>query len=296
MSENDIDPSDKEYNQRKVFEFLKQKYRSGELFTLDEVEKETTWQGTTFPTYWSKHYKDFATKLDGGKYQVNRVFRAFLRWEKFRNHVTQNRRVTTDYEVSSYDSVLIFEFFMPLTHENPLRSLLDELFYRDPLMNLLRQIDANQLRKQFQQNDGEENDSYFERVCDWLSMRFGGYSISHVNGRFRAGRLRTTAEAADAIAKGERYIVDETTAIVRFIFPCGESRSRTLSTNESAATEPSDAEVDQPSQAQKEAEQIRWFFETLFVQSILEAVSGEDEIWVMESGMANRLHIFRGVS
>ncbi len=38
---------------------------------------------------------------------------------------------------------------------------------------------------------------------------------------------------------------------------------------------------------------IRWFFNELFVQSILEVVNGEDEIWLLESGIQNQLHIYK---
>lgn len=43
----------------------------------------------------------------------------------------------------------------------------------------------------------------------------------------------------------------------------------------------------------EEAASIRWFFNQLFVQSILEVVNGEDEIWLLESGMQNQLHIYK---
>ncbi|HEY5164234.1 MAG TPA: hypothetical protein VII81_14590, partial [Terriglobales bacterium] len=62
-----------------------------------------------------------------------------------------------------------------------------------------------------------------------------------------------------------RYIVDETTAVTRFIFPCTD---------------------------EAEADRIRWFFNVLFARSILELV-GEDEVWMIESGMQSRLYVWR---
>ena len=70
--------------------------------------------------------------------------------------------------------------------------------------------------------------------------------------------------AADLGRAIGRYLIDETTAIVRFIFPCDEDE-----------------------------EAVRWFFNTLFVESIIQVVNGEAEIWMVESGMQNRLHIWR---
>lgn len=43
----------------------------------------------------------------------------------------------------------------------------------------------------------------------------------------------------------------------------------------------------------QEASLIRWLFDALFVQSILEVVNGEDEIWLLESGIQNRLYIYK---
>ena len=42
-----------------------------------------------------------------------------------------------------------------------------------------------------------------------------------------------------------------------------------------------------------EADAVRWFFYLLFVQSIVQVVNGEDEIWMVESGMKSKLHIWR---
>lgn len=85
-------------------------------------------------------------------------------------------------------------------------------------------------------------------------------------GRFRVGSLRTRQEAAEIQTKGERYLVDETTAVTRFIFPC-----------EDAA----------------DAAHVSYFFHEMFVKGIIQVVNGEDEIWMVESGMRNRLHIWR---
>ena len=71
-----------------------------------------------------------------------------------------------------------------------------------------------------------------------------------------------------------RYLVDETTAIVRFLFPCGKV-------------------TDSEKQSEETASQVRWFFEKLFVDTILEVVNGEDEVWLLESGFRSQLKIFR---
>lgn len=60
--------------------------------------------------------------------------------------------------------------------------------------------------------------------------------------------------------------MDETTAVTRFIFPCEDKA---------------------------EAAIVSYFFHELFVKGIIQVVNGEDEIWMVESGMENRLHIWR---
>lgn len=64
---------------------------------------------------------------------------------------------------------------------------------------------------------------------------------------------------------GRRYLVDETTAVTRFVFPCKPD----------------------------EGEKVRFLFRELFITPITEQVSGEDEIWVVESGTRNKVHVWK---
>ena len=254
-------------DQRNVFEFLCDRLDSQESFAKQELGEVTEWSQSSLNTYWSKQFRPFVRSVGGGQFRVTEGFRPFATWEKFRQHVTQVRQVTaTDYTRREYENVLIFEFFMPLTNEPALRGTLDNLFYKDALLSKLRSIGPAELGEQMARNDGESDDEYLERICAWISgsKLFVGYSISHVSGRFRSAELVTREEAAE-IEKRRRYLVDETTAVTRFIFPCEED----------------------------EVERVRWFFNALFVESIIEVVNGEDEIWMVESGMRSRLHIWR---
>jgi hypothetical protein len=155
---------------------------------------------------------------------------------------------------------------MPLTNEGHLRVALDALFYRDTVEARLKTIEPGDLASAFPRNSGELDAEYGARLSSWISQRFGGYSIYHVSGRFRAQPLATRAEVG---LGGSRYLVDETTAVTRFIFPCKTTT---------------------------EAEQVDFFFDKLFVRAIIEVVNGEDEIWMVETGMKNRLHIWRVAS
>jgi hypothetical protein len=270
--------------QRAAFDFLRDKYNTQELFTRQDFQKASGFGDASFDTYMSKHFRDLLVKVKDDKLRVSLAFRQYATWPRFRdNVVTQNRILTWQYDRSSYENVVMFEFFMPLRNEASLHAALDGLFYKDSIKFRLKTINAVDLKQQFPPNLIEDDEDYLERICAWIADRFVGYSINHVNGRFRVGVLQTRLEVLEREARTpDRYLVDETTASVRFIFPC--------------KTQPQDvsSELNGYKEAvRQEASMIRWFFNELFVQSILEVVNGEDEIWLLESGMQNQLHIYR---
>ncbi len=249
-------------NQRRVFEFLTEHLDSQEPFTTNDLEGITTWKGKTFQTYWSKQFEQFFVPASSSKFRVSESFRPFTDWEKFQQHVTQVRRVSSDYKRTTYVN-LTFEFFMPLSNEAHLKTTLDMLFYKDTILAKLKAQDESDLLKQYPKHGNENRDAYLERLCNWIASKFIGYSVSHVSGRFRGEQLCTHQEAANL---RRRYLIDETTAVTRFIFPCHDP---------------------------DEAKKIRWFFEALFVNSIIQVVNGEAEIWMIESGLENRVYIWR---
>jgi hypothetical protein len=155
---------------------------------------------------------------------------------------------------------------MPLTNETALRTTLDALFFKENIEAKLKAIGVDELAQHLLRNDGEAEEAYFERAASWVGNHFGGYSIYHVDGRFRAWKLATHDEAMEREKQGHRYLVDETTAVTRFIFPCAE---------------------------EDEAELVRYLFEALFARSIIQLINAEDEIWMLESGDEYRVHIWR---
>jgi hypothetical protein len=70
-------------NQRKVFDFFIERFKSQKPFTKKEVEAVTNWQGKSFPTYWSKQFKQFVVPAGGNVFRVSEAFRPFARWEAF---------------------------------------------------------------------------------------------------------------------------------------------------------------------------------------------------------------------
>ena len=253
--------------QRKALKFLRERLHSQEPFTKGELADATGWHKPgTFNTYWSKQLKPFVVAIDGDMFRVSEGFRPFMTWKKFQRHVSQNRLVAADYTKREFEHPVIFEFFMPLTNEAALRTTLDALFFRENIEAKLRAIGVGELARQLARLAGEGDEVYLERAASWVADHFCGYSIYHVDGRFRAWKLATHDEAMERERQGHRYLVDETTAVARFIFPCAN---------------------------EKEAQLVRYFFDALFARSIIQLINAEDEIWMLESGDQCRVHIWR---
>jgi len=261
--------------QERLFRFMSEHYSTQAPFTLEELRAASGFSAKSFESYRSKQFGTLLVASSDGKVRVTHAFRRFNSWQKFRDEVvSQKRRLMRKYRPRGLQRVMSFEFFMPLRNEEWLREALDSLFYRDQVVVRLRAIRQSELELMFPERDHEHVDQYLERICNWISDTFGGYSVSHVSGRFKVGKLRTRGDVAkDVAAGGGRYLVDETTAIVRFLFPCGE-----ISESEE--------------QSDKLANQIRWFFDKLFVETILEVVNGEDEVWLLEGGFRSQLRKF----
>ena len=278
--------------QRAVFDFFVNKFTTGEPFTKQDVAALTTWKPKTLGTYWSKQLKAFIVPAGSAAFRVSEAFRHYATWETFQAHVTQVRAAAApDYSLLQHDAVLVYEFFMPLTNETQLRTSLDTLFYYDTILKRLRALDGRQLRQQFPGEPNESEEEYLSRLCDWVSKKFLGYSISTVSGRFRVEDMLSMAAAAEIGQKGRRYLIDETTAIVRFIFPCGKPLRRPPPEATEDFVDPEPVPPDED--AIREAQQVRWLFKALFVRTIIQVVNAEAEIWMVESGMRNRLHIWK---
>lgn len=291
--------SDLPEDQKRIFDFLLEHLGTREPFTKEELLGVVeSWKEETKETYWSKVYVSLLILLEDGRYRVGNAFIKYTTLEKFKKLTTQTKRVLQiKYQKVDFDKVIIFEFFMPLVNERYLRDSLDTLFYKDTiLLRLKNLVKEEELKHYFPLENDEEEEEYYNRVCDWISKKFVGYSIMHVSGRFKTETLRTRSEAAELQKIGVSYLIDETTAVVKFIFPVGQEKTKRipnlLDFFESRDVE-EEAEVF--NEIKFDAERIHWLFNVLFVYNIVELV-GEDEIWMVESGMRNHLHIWRAIN
>lgn len=265
-------------SQRSAFRFLRARAADGDAFTQADIEKEVGWKTGSFSTYKTKHLKGYIERVGKGSFTISPHFRR-LTEDDFHSIVTQSRNTIARFVRTVFDAVLRYEFLLPLTNERKLRTALDELFFKDQIELRAREIGLDTLKTIIPAQPGEKDDPYVERVVIKVGSLLGGYSIGHVHGRFRAGGLRTHVEAAKVVAERGRYLVDETTAVVRFILPLGGSRKEHGAkfdvTKEMFALDTSYAE---------EIDVARRLFIAFFVESVILDIYGEDEIWFLESG------------
>jgi hypothetical protein len=246
--------------------FFLEKLNSLEAFTKADVMAVTGWSEGSADAYWSKQFKNILEDIGGGNYRMRERFRVYQDWKKFKQLVTQVKAAPSKYTPTTFKEVVCYEFYMPLAHEGALKTILDSLFYKDILVARLKyRIGVEKLKPYFMYDLTDTDDTFLEKVVSFIEGKFGGYSIYHVVGRFRAGKVLTQDEAGQKSKVGAKYLVDETTAVTRFVFPCNE----------------------------KEADAVRFLFEELFINPITEQVSGEDEIWVVESGSRNQVKVWK---
>jgi len=269
----------KEAKQLRFYDFLVEHAKSRQLFHIQDIMKATGWAKSTAQTYVAKQVKDLIERGPDGLVVRREMLR--VPKEEFLSLVTQKEYILPRYKRTSYENLVTYEFLLPLTKEDTLRRTLDELFYRDTLEQRIGQIDPSILETAVERCKDEADEGYIRRVAEIVSGMFRGYSITHVSGRFLARALATRSEAI-----GKRYIIDETTAIVRFIIPCDSGR---LIHGESFDSNP-DVGVDQK-RLEAEIIRIRTLFFHIFLEAVVQAVQEQDEIWLLEAA-AGRTRLY----
>lgn len=268
-----------------AFTFLSKRMRSRKSFTIKQLAAACGWEEATPRTYLRKHWDGLVDRQDNGSYFVKNEF-ARLSLEAFLRQGTQVKQVFTVYERRKHEHLVLYEFLLPLTQEERLRRALDELFFRDTMEQRLKEIGMATVARFMNRKKRETDKSLVRRVLEFAEDKIGGYSISHVSGRFRAAPLKTRSRAMRSFVEGAPYLVDETTALVRFIIPCTNGRRaypNTLDGLTSAldVNEPMSEELD------REVRQIRWLFHHLFVEAVTRNVP-EQEVWLLEQSPAGR--------
>lgn len=191
-----------------------------------------------------------------------------------------------------YEQLVTYEFLLPLTREDRLRRALDGLFYSDTIERRLREIGLEAMEAIVPRDSGCNDAEYIAALLALVSSRFIGYSITHVNGRYRAADLLSRRAAGELLAQEGRYLVDETTAVVRFLIKCNSTRTE-YEPHLPAAMRAMVMAEDPPAGATAaEIRLIRALFFALFAEAVVHSVEGEDEIWLLEDGPGRRLYVW----
>jgi hypothetical protein len=273
-------------------QFLLEMNREARVFTKDEFRRAVN-SDEMFERHWLTGFSAFLAKVDDGgqqRFVVGSAFGGCLGKEEFERRIHGMEKEGVAYSFATHLAVINYEFFMPVVHEGKLKKELDSLFYKDALLERVRALGLAEVQCHFPRDEKEGETDYLERLCRWLGGKFGGYSMSKVDGRFRMSTLKTQAEAFEGLARrGEQYLADEETVVVRFIFRCGQSAAPCSSDFDGRCDLPS-AQDDRA--IKRDAYLVQYFFWKLFVESITKAVNGEAEIWLVESGLRSCLHIW----
>lgn len=272
---------DRHAKTRLAYDHLQKLANTQETYSDEEMARVAGWSKHTVKTYRTKHWSDWV-KRDGDAYRVDRAFERVTEGDFVELH-SQSTEFYANYRRRIYRSSVIYEFLLPLTKERELKEALDALFYRDTIERRLKEIGLNSF-------PGEYSDINW--IVDFVSTHFTGYSVSHVSGRFRARGMSTRAQAGEMFAQEKPYLVDETTAIVRFIVPIHNTESVYQDGSEFLDAVVCGDTKGTSTTDTLELARVRWAFFQFFAEAVVRTVKGEDQVWLLESGPENRLYVW----
>ena len=270
-----------ENNIKQAFDFLIEYAQKKEPFSVEELSAKTEWSITETQKIIFNRLSDLVYQ-DGEMYFAKpEILR--VRLDDFKELLHQKKRLFTDYVLEVSPSVLVYEFFMPLSREDRLREALDNLFYRDTIEQRIEEIGIARIRDGLKLSSDYSKEEIQQIVFDFMESTIGGYSIYMVSGRYRADALASRQEVVTRSLAYGPYIVDETTAIIRFILPV-----------ETDAGKFEYGKVLEPASIMKgtkqRAELTSWLFLNFFAEALIRVVQKEDEIWLLESGMRSSFY------
>lgn len=264
-----------------AFDFLLKQAQGRKTFSAEELSAESGWSIAETKELFTNRLSDLVYE-EGDKYYAKpEILR--VRLDDFKELLHQKKRLFTDYALEVSPSILIYEFFMPLSREDRLREALDNLFYKDTIEQRIQEIGFSRIRDGLILPSDYSEEKIRQLVFDFMESTIGGYSVYLVNGRYRADELASREEVINRSPAYGPYIVDETTAIVRFILPVETDAGKF---EYGKILEPVPIATD----TKKRADQLRWLFLNFFAEALIRVVQKEDEIWLLESGMRSAFY------
>ncbi len=264
-----------------TFDFLVEHAQERKSFSVEQFSTGTGWTIAEAQEIIRNRLSDLVYEEGEQYFAKPEVLR--VRLDDFQELLHQKKRLFTDYVLEVSSSILIYEFFMPLSREDRLREALDNLFYRDTIEQRIQEIGISQIRAGLKLPSDYSEDKIRQLVFDFMESTLGGYSIYLVNGRYRADVLASRAEVVTRPFAYGPYIVDETTAIVRFILPVETDAGKF---EYGKILEPASMAMG----TKKRAELLSWLFLNFFAEALIRVVQKEDEIWLLESGMRSAFY------
>ncbi len=275
-------------NVLRAYGFLKERAQDQKQFTIQDLSNASGWSEISVKTYLGKTLGQLIERLPGGQLRAKReVLR--ISEERFLRHMTQVKPIFTEYNRQLHENLLSFEFLLPLMREDKLRRALDDLFFSDTIRRRLREVGLQHLSTVIPRDPSASDDEYLDSVLQkWAYGVSGGYSISHASGRFRASDLRSRKEAVEMLAEDMLYLVDESTAMVRFFVALETGSGKFGGTFAQTVAALDNVEFSDPITLANEVRVARILFFQLFVEAVVRTVEGEDEIWLLEQGPSGR--------
>jgi len=280
-------PIGKYQRQANAYEFFTARAADGRPFTAQDIADYCGWDVSTPKTYITKKWKDFLAPASAGHFTVRPEF-ARVSKERFLSRATQKEPIYTGYIRTRHDHAAVFELRLALTGEVRLKESLDELLFADGLENRIREIGLDAMERLCPRSPGVSDDAYVAYLVDQASV-FRGYTINRERVCLRTAAPMSRAQAGARYADGGRYLVDGAITIVKFTVPCAtgsDSFEDTCEPHEDIhAACPFDAD-----ELDEEVRRIRGLFFLLFVEAIVRTAESGDDIWLIESGVANRIY------
>ena len=268
-------------NIKRAFDFLIEHAQERKPFSVEQFSTENGWSIAETEEHIDTRLSDLVYEEGEQYFAKPEILR--VRLDDFKELLHQKKRLFANYVLEVSPSILIYEFFMPLSREDRLREALDNLFYRDTIEQRIQEIGNARIRDGLKLSSDYSEDKIRQLVFDFMESTIGGYSIYMVNGRYRADRLASREEVVTRPFGYGPYIVDETTAIVRFILPVETDAGKF---EYGKIIEPASKAID----TKKRAELMSWLFLNFFAEALIRVVQKEDEIWLLESGMRSAFY------
>jgi len=158
---------------KRAFDFLIEHAQEKISFPIEQLSAETEWAIAETQEIISDRLSDLVYEEGERYFAKPEILR--VRLDDFKELLHQKKRLFTDYVLEVSSSILIYEFFMPLSREERLREALDNLFYRDTIEQRIQEIGISRIRNGLKLPSDISEDKIRQLVFDFMESTIGGY-------------------------------------------------------------------------------------------------------------------------